>query len=96
MQNIKKRGLGSDQSSDSEGFFAYSSSGSACGIPASIIVYRDVPDGFYENATILATNEELTIMAPAGNYTEYSLFNGAVINRYWNGSAFVGAPELCG
>ena len=96
MQNIKKRGLGADITISVLGLFGYTNEDvTACGLALDTVAYRDALDGYFEDATILATNEELTSLAPPGYYSEYSLLNDVVISRFWNGTAFVGLPEIC-
>lgn len=77
------------------GNFGYSELSTACGSGTFVLIYRDVVNGLFETATKLATNSELTNFAPAGYYSELSSSYGAIISRYWNGSTFVGAPEVC-
>lgn len=96
MQNIKKRGLGADVTISVAGLFGFTDADiTACGLPLDTVVYRDALDGYFEEATILATNEELTSLAPPGYYSEYSILNDVIISREWHGSAFVGLPEIC-
>ena len=96
MQNIKKRGLGGDVIISVAGMFGYTNIiTSACGLILDTVAYRDTLDGYFAEATILATSENLTIFAPEGYYSEYSVLADAVISRYWNGTGFVGLPEIC-
>lgn len=96
MQQFKKRGLGQITSIAVQGLFGYSAGGpDACGLSFDTPVYRNSVNGFFGEATILATNEELTILAPAGYYSEYDIDADAVISRNWNGTAFVGLPDIC-
>jgi hypothetical protein len=61
----------------------------SCTNTNTIAIYRNALDGFYADATQLATNALMTIPATAGYYAE----SGIV--RYWNGINFVGTPEVC-
>lgn len=77
------------------GNFGYSDTLTACGATTFVLLYRDVLDGIFEEATILATDLALTNLAPAGYYSELSIYYGTIVSRYWNGTAFVGSSEVC-
>lgn len=96
MQMFKKRIFGKETTIAEQGNFGYTNTlVSACGLPPTVTVYRNALYGNFYLATILATNVELTILAPAGYYSEFSSNVGAVISRYWDGTTFVGGAEVC-
>jgi hypothetical protein len=96
MQQIKKRGLGQITNIAVQGMFGYSAGGpDACGLAFDTPIYRNSVNGNFAEATILATDIDLTMLAPAGYYSEYDLDADAVISRNWSGTAFVGAPDIC-
>ena len=96
MQQIKKRGLSSRLNIATYANFGYNAGGSACGLTPSVYLYRNSIGQNFFYATLLAEDEDFTILAPAGYYSEFDITQGEIISRYWNGTAFVGAPELCG
>ncbi len=96
MQAFKKRIFGKETTIAQQGNFGFTSVGiTACGLPATVFIYRNVLYGNFFEATILATDEELTVLAPAGYYSEYSSEDDGIISRYWDGTAFVGMPDVC-
>lgn len=96
MQQIKKRGLSSKLNIFTYANFGFSESGTACGFSPSLFLYRNSLGQNFFYATLLAEDENFTILAPAGYYSEFDITQGEIISRYWNGTAFIGAPELCG
>lgn len=96
MLQIKKRGLSSRLNIATYANFGYNAGGSACGISPSVYLYRNSIGQNFVSATLLAEDEDFTIPAPAGYYSEFDSTEGEVVSRQWNGTAFVGAPELCG
>lgn len=95
MQTIKKRGLSTKINPFTYVNFGYAESGSACGISPSIFLYRNSIGQNFALATLIANDSEFTSLAPAGFYSELDDSYGAIISREWNGTAFVGMPELC-
>ena len=77
------------------GNFGYSLTGTACGLTNNVLMYRDAVDDFFELATILSIDPLFSEMAPAGHYSECRADNSVTINRYWDGTAFVGGPDIC-
>lgn len=97
MQQIKKRGLSSRLNISTYANFGFTDTlGTACGIAPFLYLYRNSIGQNFVSATLLAEDEDFTILAPAGYYSEFDITQGEIISRYWNGTAFVGAPELCG
>ena len=96
MQQIKKRGLSSKLNIFTYANFGFSESGTACGIVPNVFMYRNSIGQYYGRATLLAEDSDFTIPAPAGYYSEFDSTQGEIISRYWDGTAFVGGPELCG
>lgn len=97
MLQIKKRGLSSRLNIATYANFGFTDTlMSACGLTPSVYLYRNSIGQNFVSATLLAEDEDFTIPAPAGYYSEFDSTEGEVVSRQWNGTAFVGAPELCG
>lgn len=96
MLQIKKRGLSSRINISTFANFGFSESGTACGIAPSLYLYRNSIGQNFIAATLLAEDEDFTILAPAGYYSEFDITQGEIVSRYWDGTAFIGSPELCG
>ena len=95
MQSLKKK-IFSDSDDELEYVnFGFSDTISACGISPSVFLYRNSINRNYSTATLLATDIDFNTLAPAGYYSDYDAGNDAVISRYWDGTAFVGSPEVC-
>lgn len=95
MLQIKKRGLSSRLNIFTLANFGFSETVSACGIAPFLFLYRNSLGQNFVAATLLAEDENFTILAPAGYYSEFDITQGGIVSRYWDGTAFVGAPELC-
>ena len=78
--------------------FGYSKTGTACGLPPSIYLYRNTPGTNFVEATLLAYDSNFTNLADPGYYSEYDSTVGAICSRYWNGTEFLGGvdgAEVC-
>ena len=95
MLQIKKRGLSSRLNIATYANFGFSESGTACGYAPSLYLYRNSIGQAFEAATLLAEDENFTILAAPGFYSEYDGPSGTIISRHWDGTAFVGGPEVC-
>ena len=96
MQQIKKRGLSSKLNIFTYANFGFSESVTACGFSPSLFLYRNSLGHAFEAATLLAEDENFTVLAPAGFYSEFDGTQGTIVSRYWDGTAFVGGSEVCG
>lgn len=95
MLQIKKRGLSSRLNIFTLANFGFADTGTACGIAPFLFLYRNSLGQNFVAATLLAEDENFTILAPAGYYSEFDITQGEIVSRYWSGTAFVGDPELC-
>jgi hypothetical protein len=96
MLQIKKRGLSSRLNIFTYANFGFAETGTACGISPSLYLYRNSIGQNFVAATLLAEDEDFTILADAGYYSEFDITQGEIVSRYWSGTAFVGDPDLCG
>ena len=95
MQMFKKRVFSLEPEQFTYVNFAYSESGTSCGLEPSVLLYRNSVGDYFSTATLLATDINFQNLAPAGFYSEYDSDYGSIISREWNGTAFVGLPEIC-
>lgn len=80
---------------DKLGNFKYSATPNACESETKVYLYRDVASGSFGLATVLAYDEALTNKAVAGYYAEFDQTYNVNIMRHWNGTNFIGSPEVC-
>ena len=95
MLQIKKRGLSSRLNIFTYANFGFAETGTACGISPSLYLYRNSIGENFSEATLLAEDEDFTVLALEGYYSEFDTTFGEIISRFWDGTAFVGDPELC-
>ena len=95
MQLFKKKILSLETQDVTYFNFAYSETGTACGLTPSVYLYRDAPGTNFIEATLLAYDSNFTNLADPGYYSEYYSTVGVIYSRYWNGTEFVGSAEVC-
>ena len=96
MQLFKKKIFSTETEDITYVNFAYSESGTACSLSPSVFLYRNSIGNSFLSATLLAVDSNFITLAPPGFYAEHDESFDGVISRQWDGTEFVGLPEICG